>query len=99
MDKKIKIGAIIFCVFMFFGTCSTMKKVGELSDDLIETNEALRAEIKALAAKNDSLMDAQSQELEKTLELKFYDFLVAEDEIDKGKLTFSQLKQRIDEED
>ena len=94
MDKIIKyvIPAIAFFTLLcFFQTCGSK---GDIRDNK-KAIESLQTKVDSLTTVLDGKPDAK--EVEYRMEQVMYRYLIYEDDLDKGKISLSEIKNRIDE--
>ena len=79
----------VLVFIMFFKTCSTSNKVKELEENSVTKTEF----VERITTLNEST--ATKDEIRDEMEQVMFEFLIYEDDLDKGKITKSQIKQRI----
>ena len=94
MEKIIKYvipAMAFFLVLCFFQTCGTKGKITDVKKQNIElhnTVDSLHNVINSLPS---------SDEVEYRMEQVMYRYLIYEDDLDRGKISLSEIKNRIDE--
>ena len=92
--------AIIF-LLLWVGQGCTSKKISKTNKLLTENNEVLVVRVDSLSSEITSLKDntATKKEVKDMMELTMLDFLIYEDDLDKGKISLSQVKDKIESND
>ena len=94
MDKIIKYvipGIAFFTLLCFFQTCGSKG----ISRDIKKQNVEFQSKIDSLTNVISSLPTAEEVEYE--MEQVMYKYLIYEDDLDRGKISLSEIKNRIDE--
>jgi len=94
MDKIIKYvipGIAFFILLCFFQTCGTKGKITDVKKQNIE----LKATVDSLSAVVNSL--PTDKDVRYQMEQIMYKYLIYEDDLDKGKTSLSDIKNKIDE--
>lgn len=90
--QKFCIFAILFFSLMcFFQTCGSKGKVRDNKKEI----EVLNTKVDSLIKVVDSKPNAK--EIQYEMEQTMYKYLIYEDDLDKGKTSLSEIKNRIDE--
>lgn len=98
MDKIIKYvipGIAFFVLLCFFQTCGSKGKIYDLKVQEEEHYEYYKKQIDSLHILLDGKPSAKEVEYEMVQTM--YKFLIYEDDLDKGKISLSEIKNRIDE--
>ena len=94
MEKIIKYVIPVMAFFLllcFFQTCGTKGKITNVKKQNIELHETVDSLHNALNAL------PNSEDVEYIMEQVMYKYLIYEDDLDKGKVSLSEIKNRIDE--
>jgi hypothetical protein len=94
MDKIIKYvipGIAFFTLMCFFQTCGSKG----ISRDIKKQNIEFQSKIDSLTTVINS--KPSTEEVEHTMEQVMYKYLIYEDDLDKGKISLSAIKNLIDE--
>tara|TARA_R100000501_G_C2545263_1_gene62301 strand:- start:129 stop:413 length:285 start_codon:yes stop_codon:yes gene_type:complete len=94
MDKIIKYvipSIAFFTLLCFFQTCGSKGKIQDVKFQV----ESLQKTVDSLHV----ILDAKpsQEEVQYEMEQTMYKFLIYEDDLDKGKVSLSEIKNRIDE--
>ena len=95
--NSILIGFAIVLVVLFFKQCSVSSKVS----DLKKSNLTLQSKVDSLTKEIKDLEKSQvtSSEYQKISERTMYQFLIYEEDIDKGKISLSEVQLKLKEND
>ena len=88
--------AILF-LLLWVGNGCTSKKISKTNKLLIENNDGLVSRVDSLA--NELANTATKKEVKDMMEKTMLDFLIYEDDLDKGKISLSQVKDKIEAND
>ena len=94
MNKLIKYvipGIAFFTLMCFFQTCGSKG----ISRDIKKQNIEFQSKIDSLTTVINS--KPSTEEVEHTMEQVMYKYLIYEDDLDRGKISLSAIKNRIDE--
>lgn len=90
---KFIIASLLILILCFFQTCGTKGKI----NDVKKQNEALDKKIDSLQTIISKQQDFDSDAVEYKMEQTMYKFLIYEEDLDKGRISLSEIKNRIDE--
>lgn len=91
MNKHGQKLTLLIVLVIFIRSCTLSSNVSILKSD----NENLVKQINALSLKTDSLPDKSI--INNIIEDNLYQFLIFEDDLDKGKTSLSEIKLRIEQ--
>lgn len=77
---------LVFCALLFLGQCNSSRKIASLKKE----NDALAAKIDSL---QQPLNDKQTKDL---MQAVMFDFLIFEEDLDKGKTSLTDIKTKIE---
>jgi hypothetical protein len=77
---------LVFCALLFLGQCNTSRKISSLNKE----NTILKAKVDSL---QQPLNDKQTKDLVQSV---MFDFLIFEDDLDKGKTSLTDIKTKIE---
>lgn len=78
--------ALVFSALLFLGQCNTSRKITSLKKE----NDVLKAKVDSL---QQPLNDKQTKDLVQSV---MFDFLIFEDDLDKGKTSLTDIKTKIE---
>lgn len=93
LDKNYKILLLVFVILFVIDACSTNKELNQIKKTYKSSNDSLKAELIILQEKQNSL--ATKEEIKDMNEELMYLFLLYEEDLDKGKISLSTIKERI----
>ena len=99
---KVSIATLIFVIICFFQTCGSKGKTIDNKKGIQHLQTKVDSLNRVISTKIDSLtrvislkpsVDQVNYEMEQTM----YKFLISEEDLDKGRVSLSEIKNRIDE--
>lgn len=91
-----KITSVIF-LFLFLSKGCTNNKISNLDKKYTENSNALKLKIDSLS--NQVSKMSTSKQVRDEMELTMFNYLIYEDDLDKGKTSLSEIKNKIESND
>lgn len=92
--------AVLF-IFLFLGKGCTGSKISKVNKNLIEHNTKLVKSVDSLSNEIAILKEssATKKEVQDVMEKVMLEYLIYEDDLDRGKISLSQIKNKIESND
>jgi len=94
------IASMFFILVLFFQTCSVNSKINTVQDNNTTLQHTVDSFIVVEAAREDAkIIPATPKQVKDEMQRVMFDFLVYEDDLDKGRTSLSTVKSKIEEDD